>query len=206
MFTRRSLIAAVVAVAGLIGLGAAPQARADAQAATDLIRGLGAEAVTVLSEKNMDRQQVETRFRDLLYKGFDTQTIGRFVLGRYWNTATPEQQQEYLRLFADMIVGVYANRFSEYSGEELEILGTRAEGDRDTIVESRIIRPYGAEPVNVAWRVRDRDGTPKIIDVIVEGVSMSVTQRSEFASVIQRGGGRIEALLEVLRQRAENAG
>ena len=88
--------------------------------------------------------------------------------------------------------------------ETLKITGSRPEGDTDGIVSSQIIRP-DAPPVAVDWRVRQRGDSLKVIDVAVEGVSMSVTQRSEFASVIQRGGGQIESLLQTLRQRVGSA-
>ena len=79
------------------------------------------------------------------------------------------------------------------------------EGETDSIVSSQIIPP-DAPPVAVDWRIRPRGDALKVIDVAVEGVSMSVTQRSEFSSVIQRGGGNIEALLQSLRQRVGEAG
>src|SRR5262249_26267570 len=126
--------------------------------------------------------------------------IARFVLGRYWNLATPEQQRDYQRLFADMIVKVYSGRFSMYSGETLKVTGSRQESGSDSIVSSQILRPSGP-PVSVDWRVRDRNGDYKIIDVAVEGVSMGVTQRDEFSSVIQRGGGTVDALIKELRRR-----
>jgi phospholipid transport system substrate-binding protein len=77
----------------------------------------------------------------------------------------------------------------------LKILGSRPEGETDALVSTQLIRP-DAPPVAVDWRVRQRGSQDKVIDVAVEGVSMSVTQRQEFASVIQRGGGQIEALLQ----------
>jgi phospholipid transport system substrate-binding protein len=164
----------------------------------------------VLVKPNIAREESMKRFRGMLNEGFDVPYISRFVLGRYWQSATPEQQQEYSRLFERLIVQVYADRFAQYSGqnlsleETLKITGHRPEGDNDSIVSTQIIRP-DAPPVAVDWRVRHRGDTMKIIDVAVEGVSMSVTQRSEFASVIQRGGGQISALLDSLRQRVSSA-
>lgn len=208
MITRRIFIAAAALLA-FAGWATAPvSASADprSESAARFVQDLGARAVEILITPDLQRQEIENRFRTLLNEGFDVPYIGRFVLGRNWNAATPEQRQEYLELFERLIVKVYADRFSEYSGqnldsgETLKILGHRPEGERDAIVQSQIVRPDGP-PVTVEWRVRQRDGQNKIIDVAVEGVSMSVTQRNEFASVIQRGGGSIEALLNALRQR-----
>ena len=98
------------------------------------------------------------------------------------------------------MVETYANRFVDYAGETFKITGATPAGDSDTMVSTQVVRPSGP-PVNVEWRVRSRDGSHKIIDVVVEGVSMGVTQRSEFASVIQSNGGRIAGLIDALRQR-----
>ncbi|HSK38240.1 MAG TPA: ABC transporter substrate-binding protein [Arenibaculum sp.] len=206
MITRR-LFLVVVSLAAIAGwMTTSAQADSRSEAAARFVQDLGARAVDVLIQPDLERAESEERFRTLLSEGFDVPYIGRFVLGRYWLAASPDQQREYLDLFEKLIIQVYADRFSEYSagnldlGETLRILGHRPEGERDAIVDSQIVRPDGP-PVAVQWRVRDRDGTPKIIDVAVEGVSMSVTQRNEFSSVIQRGGGQIEALLRALRDR-----
>ena len=127
------------------------------------------------------------------------------MLGRYWNSATPQQQDEYQKLFEQLIVSTYADRFVEYSGETFRITGSRPEGENDTMVTTQIVRPNGP-PVNVDWRVRKRDGTYKIIDVVVEGVSMGVTQRQEFASVISQNGGQVQGLIQALRQKVGQRG
>jgi phospholipid transport system substrate-binding protein len=199
MISRRCLLAAAQWVA--LVLAVAPAWPASATPTSDggakFIQQLAREAIEVLARHDPNTPQ---HFHDLLYKGFDVPYIARFVLGPYWNTATPGELQEYQRLFADMIVKVYSDRFSQYSGETLKVTGARADSDIDTIVSSQIVRPNGP-PVTVDWRVRYRNGEYKIIDVAVEGVSMGVTQREEFSSLIQRGGGKVEALLSALRQR-----
>jgi phospholipid transport system substrate-binding protein len=112
---------------------------------------------------------------------------------------TSAQRTEYTASFKKMIVEVYSRRFSEYEGQKLEVRGSRPEGTADVLVKSAIVPPSGPE-VAVDWRVRSSNGQYKVVDVIVEGVSMAVTQRADFASVIQRGGGDVEVLLAHLRQ------
>jgi phospholipid transport system substrate-binding protein len=159
------------------------------------------KTVSFLADKSLSEQQKKNQFRALLFADFDMDTIGRFVLGRYWNIATPAQRDEYLRLFREMIAGVWAERFESYQGQKFELRGVRPAQDsaKDTMVSSVII-PLDAPEVRVEWRVRYKDGQYKIVDVIVEGVSLSVTQRSDFASVIQRGGGDVQVLLASLRE------
>ena len=205
MLTRRHLIMGAALLA--FSSWALPPAFAQSadSGASAFIQKLGNEAINAFANKSQPRPQAMAKFKELLNDGFDVPYIGRWVLGRYWNQATPQQQQEYLRLFEQLIVKTYAERFLEYSGETFKITGARPEGDTDTMVTTQVIRPNGP-PVAVDWRVRKRDGSYKIIDVVVEGVSMGVTQRQEFASVIQQNGGRIDGLIQALRQKTSQAG
>lgn len=193
MKLRRSILlfAIVVAVSAASGAGAV-------QGAAQFIRQLGDEAVATLQAPNLTLDQREARFRGLLAEGFDLAFIGRFVLGRYWRAASPEQQSDYLALFSEFVVQVYSTRFGGYVGQTLTITGGREAGDKDVIVRTRIDRPSGP-PIVADWRVRITGNQYRIIDVMVEGISMAVTQRSEFASVVRRDG--IEGLLAVLRAR-----
>lgn len=195
---RRFLLTAIAAFAAASSLPAAvrPASAQDAGAAA-FIQNLGDRAIKTFSDK-ADKARAKEKFRTLLLDGFDVPYIGRWVLGRYWNVATDAQKQEYLGLFEKMIVDAYAGRFAEYSGETFKIIGVRPEGEGDNAVTTQIVRPSGP-PVNVDWRVRKTGAAYKIIDVVVEGVSMGVTQRSEFASVIQTNGGQFDGLLKALR-------
>ena len=168
------------------------------------IESLGEETIGAITKPELSEDARLVEFERLFRKGFDVDTISRFVLGRYWKLATPKQREEYQVLFADSIVRTYANRFRQYSGETLVIDGEREASKTDTIVSSEINIPDGP-PVRVDWRVRLKNGAFRIVDVIVEGTSMALTQRDDFASVIRRGGGDIEALISELRVKAKPA-
>ena len=195
---------AAVAVPVLVPTAALAQAAKGSQASADFVQALGDKAIATLADPKISKDQAKAVFRDLLNQNFDINTISRFVLGRYWNIATDAQKKEYQAAFEQMIVEVYAERFSQYAGEKFKVGGAQASGANDAVVTSQVLRPGGQPPVNVSWRVRSKDGSHKIIDVIVENVSMSVTQRSEFASVIESNGGRFDALLDALRQRIQS--
>jgi phospholipid transport system substrate-binding protein len=200
--TRRLLLAAAgLVVAGLL-LGVRPAAAAADPAV--VIANLGNEAIQVLG-KNVDPNLRVTRFRQLFQQDFNVPEISRFVLGRYWRLATPQQQQEFIRLFTSYIAFVYANQLAEYNGERLRVTGSRRAPDGE-LVASEIIRSDGRPPAQVEWLLTPENGAYKINDVIIEGISMAVTQRSEFAAVIQRNGGQLEGLIAALRQKTEAAG
>lgn len=168
------------------------------EGARNFVASMGQQALDFLADKKMGQTGKEQAFRKLLESSFDMSTIGRFALGQYWRQMNPQQQKEYQSLFREHVVRVYSARFNEYSGQTFETTGARADNDIDTIVTSKINQPQG-EPVDVDWRVRFKNGKYQIVDVIVEGVSMTMTQRSDFASVIQRGGGDVSVILAQLK-------
>jgi len=197
VITRRSLLTDALV---LILTALAPTARVAAAAdPAAMITNLGNRALEVLGKNATPAQRV-ARFHELFREDFDVPGIARFVLGRYWKTASPEQQEEFVKLFEDYIALVYSGQLAAYSGETLKVIGSRPEPE-GTVVASEIIRPTGAPPVKVDWHLTDRTGTYKISDVAVDGISMAVTQRSEFASVIQRNGGQVQGLITMLREK-----
>jgi phospholipid transport system substrate-binding protein len=196
---RRTVLAGLIMIVGAFG---APAILAAADPAA-VINNLGNRALEVLGKNATPAQRV-ARFHDLFREDFDVPGIARFVLGRYWKTATQEEQQEFVKLFEDYIALVYSNQLAAYSGETLKVTGGRTNAE-EAIVTSEIIRPAGTPPVKVEWHLTDRNGTYKISDVTVDGISMAVTQRSEFASVIQRSGGQVAGLIAQLREKTAAA-
>lgn len=165
------------------------------------IRDLGKQAVAVLQShgKNLDAR--EAAFRELLAEKFNLTLIGRFSLGRYWRRASAAQRRDYLNLFRKYVLQTYASKLGGYAGEQLIVVSeTPLSNKKDFYVKSRIQRPSGP-PIKATWRVRvGKDGI-RIIDILVEGISMAVTQRDQFAAVVRRNG--FEGLLEVLRSRTD---
>ncbi len=165
----------------------------------EYVQKLGNRVLEVLADPKTTNDVRRKIFNELLAQNFELPTIAKFVLGRYWRLATPEQQKEYLDLFFQLCERIYSDRFNLYSGETFSIQSTRNDGDEGFLVQSTIMRNTG--PVGVDWRVKSSPTGFKIHDVIVEGVSMATTQRAEFASVIQRNNGEVEGLLKLLRER-----
>jgi phospholipid transport system substrate-binding protein len=158
------------------------------------ITALEDDAISTLKSTQGNDEARRDEFARILNKNFDMNAIGRFALGRYWTLATPAEQKEYIALFKTMVIDVYTQRFSEYSNQEFLVVGSNPAGARDFVVNS-LIKGSG-NPIKVDWRVRNG----KVIDVIVEGVSMSVTQRNDFAAVIQRNGGQVSSLIDHLKK------
>ena len=171
------------------------QAAQAANEASGFVQNLGDQAMGVLQDDGGTLAQRETQFRIILVEGFDLKLIGRFVLGDYWRKASEDQRENYLRAFGEFIVRKYSAMLGGYSGEKMTVVSEQAAGEKDIIVRTRIDRPSGP-PIEADWRVRGQGGKQRIIDVMVEGISMAVTQRAEFRSVVKRHG--IDGLIQII--------
>lgn len=201
----RPLIAAVTTF--VVVLAWTPVASVATGLETDaarFIRSLADDAVRSLTDSKVPREERARHFRRLLNDRFAVRGIGRFVLARYWKKATEEQRKEYLGLFEDLIVASYIDTFAKYTGETLSVGRVVADGNGITIVHSEILRPKHADTIAVAWVVRADGDSFKIVDVQVEGVSMSTTMRSDFGSIMRQQAGKVSGLLAVLREKTEN--
>ena len=163
------------------------------------VQDLGDHAIQIIAKHQLPAAQRNAEFSKILSDSFDLKTIGRFVIGRTWNSATPEQQTEYMTLFKALVIKNYGERMTLYTGEGFTVVGTRPESDMDTTVMSEITHPDGSQPTSIDWRVRSKDGKMGVIDVVVEGVSLSVTQKQEYSAVVQNNDGKIDALLTLMR-------
>lgn len=194
------LAAAALAVplAGTPVLTAPAYAADQTQAARDLIDSLGAKALSTIKARQsgqLSDEAAKQDFRRLLgEQSFDIPTIAKFTLGRYWRVATPQQQAEFTELVREVIINKYADRVLNASTGSYEITGAQNINGNDTAV-NMLIKPTAGAPISFVWRVRNM----KVIDLSVEGVSMSVTNRADFASVIERNGGQVQALIDALK-------
>lgn len=170
--------------------------------AARFIDSLGQRVLAVLNDRGLDRTARLERLASILDEATDLGLVARLVLGRYWREASEAQRREFVTLFRRLLLKTMADRLDTYGGETYEVLATQAVDDRDTMVATRIRRP-GAEPIAVDWRVRDLGGRLVLIDIVAEGVSMVVTQRSEAAEIAGRSG--IDGLLAEMRRRLEGA-
>ena len=190
------LVTGILSVSAVLtlGTGAAPAVGPD-----DFIRDMGRKAIDSLTAQDLTKPEREKRFRDILRRAFDMRTIARFTLGRYWSIASKKERQEYVPLLEDFIVQAYTTRFKGYNGQTFQVGKVHEINEKDRLVVSRIVR-FKGPPIRVIWRVRSSNGY-RIVDVVVEGISMGITQRAEFAAVIRNNGGKVEGLLAALRKK-----
>jgi len=164
--------------------------------AEDFIRELATNALDVLNDTTLTKQERDESFRNLLKGAFDLDYIGRLVLGRFGRKATKTEMQEFKIIFPEYVLKIYAGRLNEFGDEVLEIGGTAPAGKKDIFVQSQVIR-MGGKPVTADWRVRRVKEEFKIIDLKIEGISMVLTQRDEFSGKISKVG--MQGLIKELK-------
>jgi phospholipid transport system substrate-binding protein len=178
------------------------------QAAT-FIETLGVDLLAIQADRGED--VVETRpaaLEGLIRRGFDLDLTSQLVLGKNWTRASEAQRGAFKELFAPYLLQSYVRYLDVYRVETLDVVDYNSVGQSDFLVETRVEGGGDDGAVRPIWRVRARDGGYKIIDVHVDGISLALTQRSEFASAIRRNGfdGMLAALRGRLAGRTEVAG
>ena len=184
---------------GVVGNGAAA-AQAMPGEAGQFVRALGNEVISVLSDHNLDVGKRREVLRGIFMRSFDSKTIARFALGRYWRTANQRQKDRYLAVFPFYVADVYASQLAGYSGETFVVLRSRRVSDSKIVVNAEIQRPDGSA-LKVDFRVRRTTHGYKNIDVLVERLSLLVTKRDEFSTVVRRKG--MDGLLSLLERQTE---
>ena len=139
----------------------------------------------------------ERRLRELMNRHVAIDFLARFGLGTQWDAISEAQRAEYSALFRAFFLRKYAAMIGGYEGQQMTVSGSREVNATDVLVQTSISSPDGGEVLPVAWRVRAIDGRPMIIDIVVDGISVAVNQREEFASVI--AGRGFSGLLDILR-------
>ena len=178
-------------------LAASAAARSDPEA---FVSEISEQVLEILQQTATSDAEKLAALKDLLDSHTDLDLVARLVLGRHWRAAAPDEQREYVELFRQILMNTMAERMSDYEGQTFEIIGSSELSERDTAVQTRILRLRGAPPLRVDWRIRETNGSFAIIDVIAEGVSLVVSQRNEVGSVIERRG--MAGLLETMRERS----
>jgi phospholipid transport system substrate-binding protein len=206
---RREMLAAMASLPVVAMLPAGRAVRADIRPsdAEAVVSTLAAAVWSTFGRDDLDDQQRIDILATQLVAKTDVDLLSRLVLGRYWQQLDDQQRTRYQTLFGDVVMRTLARRLNQFGKdaqgrfeERFTLLSSAPAGKSDVLVRSTV-RPQSGDTLSVDWRLRAGDSDPVIIDVIIEGVSLLVSQRSEFAAVIERSD--MEGLLTELQARAE---
>jgi phospholipid transport system substrate-binding protein len=189
--TRRALgIAAVLLATGVAVAAESPR---------DVVTGTSEAVIAVLKDKSLTNGAKRHRIEDIVMNAVDFDTLSKLTLARNWTKLSPAQQDEFRQAFRKHLSATYGRRIDDYRNETVDILGTREESRGDQTVKTKINRGGGTADVLADYRLRQANGQWKIIDVVIEGVSLVANFRSQFQELMVHGGAN--HLLSVLRQK-----
>ena len=200
VLTKSRFRASIAAGALILSIVASPPIAGAASSSVDptaLISDLGTQGIQSLGQAATSAERIAHLGR-LFQQGFDINGIGNFALGSYGRVATPAEQQEFFRLYPEFTVRAFNARLSNYQGAPFRVTGQRTVGN-ETIVSSEILPTSGGR-MQIDWHLADNGGQYRVTDVTIGGMSMKVALRDQFASWIETNGGRVNALLAVMRQ------
>ena len=181
-------------IAGSIGLllmFSAPFARADSPlSAEEVIRTTTAQVVQRF-ESNPDLAENPDRLyeivRDVVLPRFDFERISRRVLGKYWKRASEEQRRQFVTEFQTLIVKTYAVALASYEHEEIVYGPFRTRSEKEMSIRTVVKRGSGPG-IPVTYELHLTNDAWKVYDVVVDGVSLSLTYRNDFRSLVRREG------------------
>ena len=188
-------------LAFLVCFGSAAWAQSfDKKPSMDYIQGL-AEKVVVIAKKEQDKKIQDDQVATLLNENLAYERIARFVLGKHWANATEAEKKEFVDLYAKSLRLAYSRQILSVDLKDVQVYDAFVSPQGQMVtVKTKVINPDSGQPVAIDWRLIASPEGYKIVDVLVEGISVASSQRSEYASIIQRGGGKVEAVLIKLRQ------
>lgn len=197
--TRRNFTAGLIGAALVLALPLPAFAGASAEAEA-FIQKLADDATAILGDTEITEAEKIERFDVILSRDVDMGRVGRFVLGRYWRGLTDEELTAYLETYQDYLIHSNAARLGAYSGGKITVTNSADDAKDQVVVSSEVPNGEGGAAFKIDWRVLMKNGEMKVVDIIVEGVSMALTQRDEFADIMQRSGGKIDPLMARMKK------
>ena len=198
--SRFACTATAILVVVVIGL-AAPGARAMTESeagARAVISETVDEVLAVLRDKSKPTEERIRLLEQIVYGRFDLYVMSRLVLARNWKRFSEEQKKQYVEEFKQYLTNSYGNRIERYDQQEVEIIGEREEPRGDVVVQTKILGGE-FEGASVDYRLRKQESDWRVIDVVIEGISMVSNYRDQFKSIVSSGGP--ELLLEKLKEK-----
>ena len=184
-----------------LGVATVANATIDKEKALSMVEELTKEGIEEIVNSKASVSEKNEVFRKLFAENLDLDFISRYVLGRYWRKASVTQRDDFVSLYREYNVKTWSKRFDEFKGKQFVFKGVVVGNNpNQAFVETEVPMDKG-EPVSVRWRVSDKDGVLKIIDIIIENVSLVQTARSEYTSFIAKSPKGVDGLLENLREK-----
>ena len=171
--------------------------------ATAFVKSTGDRLVAVINAPGAIGGK-QPQLAKIIEGAVDVDGVAKFCLGRFWRTATPEQQKQYTLLFHSVLVNNITGKLGEYQGVTFSV--QQAQAREETTMVATIVERPGNPPTKVEWIISDESGSPRVVDVIAEGTSLRLTQRSDYAAFLSHNNNNIQALIDAMKQQIASNG
>lgn len=196
--TRRGVLAGLLGGALALGL-AGPGAAQAVGRARALVDTLAAE-MTRLVNSGRSEAQLYGEFERILARYADMPAVAASVLGQPWRGLTDAQKQAFVAAFQGYLARKYGRQFNEYRNARIAVSGARDAGNAGVLVQTVVLRP-GQEDIGVDWQISDRSGSARVVNLIIEGVSMLANERAELGAMLDAQGGSVDRLIAQMKGR-----
>lgn len=196
----KKIFLSLIAYFCMVGVSAAD---INGDRATEMVKNLTKQGIEQIVNSSGTVEEKNIVFKKLFTENLDLDFIGKYVLGRYWRAATPMQKKEFIELYKEFNVKTWSKRFDEFKGKGFVFEGVSPASNKDQIFVNTSVPMLDDKPVSVKWRVYERKGEMKVIDIIIENVSLAQTARNEYTSFIAKSPKGVEGLLENLRNKVK---
>lgn len=174
----------------------------DSGQAESFIKKVTNEGIEQIVNSDVSMAEKDARFEKLFNEYFDLNYIGKFVLGRYWKTSSEKQRAEFINVYCDFNTKTWSKRFDEFKGKSFNFVGTTPSSSEGQIFVNTTVNMDQGEPAKVVWRVKD-DGSLKIVDIVIENVSLAITARNEYTAYIKQAPNGVDDLIKDLKQKSK---
>lgn len=200
---KKNLFAAIFA--SIFMFSATANAAVDAAKAEEFVQKVTKEGIEDIINANVSQTVKDERFEKLFNNALDLNFIGQFVLGRYWRTATAEQKKEFISAYRELNIKTWSQRFDEFKGKNFIFKGTTPSNSANQVFVNSVVPMDQGEPAKVVWRVKQTGNNFKIVDIIIENVSLAITARNEYTAYIKTAPGGIDDLIKDLQNKTKKA-
>ena len=175
----------------------------DAQGAENFVKNVTEDGIENIINANIPQAEKDKRFEKLFNNALDLDFIGQFVLGRYWRTSTPAQREAFIEAYRKLNIQTWSKRFDEFKGRNFVFTGTTPSNTKNQIfVNSEVPMEQGA-PAKVVWRVEEKGNSYKVVDIIIENVSLAITARNEYSAYIKKAPNGVDDLIKDLQNKTK---
>ena len=172
------------------------------QKVEDFVKNITKQGIEEIINSDVSQAEKDQRFAKLFNEYLDLDFIGRFVLGRYWKTATPKQRTDFINVYRELNIKTWSKRFDEFKGKTFVFNGTSPSSSENQIFVNSVVPMDQGAPAKVVWRVKETNGQFRVVDIIIENVSLAITARNEYTAYIRKSPNGIDGLIADLKQKS----